>query len=100
MQEDAANHRRSLEDYSLELLDQLITIVTASVLVAYSLYTFNSRTAQGRPLLMLTLPFVFYGIFRFIWLVHHRQGGGSPTSDLLEDWPLLASVLLWAATSV
>jgi 4-hydroxybenzoate polyprenyltransferase len=96
---DAVGHRRVLSEYSLELLDQLITIVTASVLVAYSLYTFNSPTALGRPLLMLTLPFVYYGIFRFLWLLHHRQGGGNPTADLLEDWPLLLTVILWAAAS-
>ena len=48
---------------------------------------------------MLTLPFVYYGIFRFLWLLHHREGGGSPTSDLLEDGPLLVSAILWAATS-
>ena len=97
--EDAAGHRRILEEYSVELLDQMITIVTATVLMAYALYTFSSHTAQGRPLLMLTLPFVIYGIFRFLYLLHRRQGGGSPTSDLLEDWPLLTAVILWALTS-
>jgi 4-hydroxybenzoate polyprenyltransferase len=97
--EEAIGHRRVLEEYSPELLDQLITIVTASVLMAYALYTFSSPNARGRPLLMLTLLFVIYGIFRFLYLVHRRQGGGSPTSDLLEDWPLLTTVILWAATS-
>jgi 4-hydroxybenzoate polyprenyltransferase len=97
--ENAAGHRRILEEYSVALLDQMITIVTASVLMAYALYTFNSHTAQGRPLLMLTLPFVIYGIFRFLYIVHRRQGGGSPTSDLLEDWPLLIAVICWALAS-
>jgi len=97
--EEAIGHRRVLEEYSPELLDQLITIVTASVLMAYALYPFSSPHARGRPMMMLTLPFVIYGIFRFLYLVHRRQGGGSPTSDLLEDWPLLATVILWAATS-
>jgi 4-hydroxybenzoate polyprenyltransferase len=99
LQDEAAGHRRILEEYSIEMLDQLINIVAASVLMAYSLYTFNSRTAQGRPLLMLTLPFVIYGLFRFLYLIHRRQRGGSPTADLLEDWPLLVTVILWAVTS-
>jgi 4-hydroxybenzoate polyprenyltransferase len=99
LQDEAAGHRRILEEYSVAFLDQLITIVTASVLMAYAFYTFWSPTARGRPLLMLTLPFVIYGIFRFLYLVHRRQAGGSPTSDLVEDWPLLLTVILWGATS-
>ncbi len=99
LQEDAKGTRRILEEYSVELLDQLITIVTASVLMAYALYTIESQTARQHPLLVLTLPFVVYGIFRFLYLVHRRQGGGSPTSDLLEDRPLLLTAILWAAAS-
>lgn len=95
LQEEAGRHRKILEEYTPELLDQMITIVSASTLMAYALYTFTSETARGHRTLMATIPFVIYGIFRYLYLVHTRNVGGSPTRELLEDRPLWICVLLW-----
>ncbi|HXH24393.1 MAG TPA: hypothetical protein VNI78_04025, partial [Vicinamibacterales bacterium] len=86
--------------YSPYLLDQMIAVVTASTLIAYSVYATSSDTAArlGTPLLGLTIPFVLYGIFRYLYLVHQKRGGGSPATLLLTDRPLLACVTLWAAS--
>jgi len=100
--EGAAVHRRILEEYSPYLLDQMIAIVTTSTLVAYTLYTISPDTVQrlGTDRLGLTIPFVLYGIFRYLYLVHQKRGGGSPAALLLADRPLLACVALWAVTVV
>jgi 4-hydroxybenzoate polyprenyltransferase len=96
----ATGHRRILEEYSPYLLDQMISVVTASTLVAYAFYTVNPETIAkfGTDLLGLTLPFPLYGIFRYLYLVHQKEGGGSPAEMLLTDRPLLACVALWAMT--
>ena len=96
--EDASYHRRSLEHYSPYLLDQMIAVVTASTLIAYTVFTTSTDTAQrlGTPRLAFTVPFVLYGIFRYLYLVHQRLGGGSPAEMLLTDRPLLLCVALWA----
>jgi len=96
----ATGHRRILEEYSPYLLDQMIAVVTASTIVAYAFYTVSPETVEkfGTDLLGLTLPFPLYGIFRYLYLVHQKKGGGSPTDMLLTDRPLLACVGLWAAT--
>ncbi len=93
----AIGHRRILEEYSPYLLDQMIAVVTASTLIAYSLYTISEETAShyGTTRLGLTIPFVLYGIFRYLYLVHQKRGGGSPTTLLVTDRPLLACVALW-----
>ena len=98
----AASHRPILEEYSPYLLDQMISVVTSSTLIAYSVYTTSSDTAErlGSSRLGLTIPFVLYGIFRYLYLVHQRRGGGSPTEQLLSDTPLLACVALWALSVV
>jgi 4-hydroxybenzoate polyprenyltransferase len=96
--EDAGSHRRILEEYTIPMLDQMIGIVTACTLTAYMLYTFSSRTAQERPMMMLTIPFVVYGIFRFFYLVHRHGKGGDPSSELIEDRNLILCGLLWALT--
>ena len=95
----ATSHRRILEEYSPYLLDQMIAVVTASTIVAYAFYTVSPETVQkfGTDHLMLTLPFPLYGIFRYLYLVHQKDGGGSPTDMLLNDRPLLLCVGLWAA---
>ena len=95
---DAMSHRRILGEYSPHLLDQMIAVVTASTLVAYVFYTISPETQQkfGTPWLGLTIPFPLYGIFRYLYLVHQREGGGSPADLLLTDRPLLACVALWA----
>ena len=96
--DDAMTHRPILEEYSPYLLDQMIAVVTASTLVAYSVYSTSMETAErlGTNRLGLTIPFVLYGIFRYLYLVHQKRGGGSPADLLLTDRPLLACVGLWA----
>ena len=95
----AATHRPILGEYSAYLLDQMIAVVTASTLVAYVFYTVSPETQQkfGTEWLGLTIPFPLYGIFRYLYLVHRREGGGSPADLLMTDRPLLACVALWAA---
>ena len=95
--DQATDHRKSLEEYSPYLLDQMISVVTASTLVAYAIYTVSPETIEklGTNRLGLTLPFPLYGIFRYLYLVHQKEGGGSPSDMLLNDRPLLACVALW-----
>jgi 4-hydroxybenzoate polyprenyltransferase len=97
--EGATEHRPILEEYSPYLLDQMIGVVTSSTLIAYTVYATSADTAVrlGTAKLGLTIPFVLYGIFRYLYLVHQKRGGGSPSTLLLTDRPLLACVALWAA---
>jgi 4-hydroxybenzoate polyprenyltransferase len=97
---DAAEHRRILEEYNPYLLDQMIAVVTASTLIAYTVYATSPDTALrlGTRRLSLTIPFVLYGIFRYLYLVHQKREGGSPAAMLLTDRPLLACVALWIGT--
>jgi 4-hydroxybenzoate polyprenyltransferase len=94
----ATSHRPILGEYSAYLLDQMIGVVTASTLISYVFYTISPETQAkfGTPWLGLTIPFPLYGIFRYLYLVHQREGGGSPSDLLLTDRPLLACVALWA----
>lgn len=94
----AASHRPILGEYSAYLLDQMIAVVTASTLISYVFYTISPETAAkfGTEWLGLTIPFPLYGIFRYLYLVHQREGGGSPADLLLTDRPLLVCVALWA----
>ncbi len=98
--EAATDHRRILHEYSPYLLDQMIAVVTASTLIAYSVYATSADTAArlGTGRLGLAIPFVLYGIFRYLYLVHQKRGGGSPAAMLVTDRPLLACVGLWIAT--
>jgi 4-hydroxybenzoate polyprenyltransferase len=100
--EDAARHRAILGEYTPYLVDQMIAVVTASTLMGYAFYTVSAETVQrfGTPWLGLTLPFPLYGIFRYLYLVHRRSQGGSPTELLLADRPLLLCVALWGATTI
>jgi 4-hydroxybenzoate polyprenyltransferase len=98
--ENAGHHRRSLEGYTLPMLDQMIGIATSCTLMAYMLYTVVSQTGQERPLLKLTIPMVVYGIYRFYFMIHRHNSGGDPTAELTEDRPLLVCGLLWALTCV
>ena len=93
----AVNHRKILGEYSPYLLDQMIAVVTASTLIAYIFYTISPETEQkfGTHWLWLTIPFPLYGIFRYLYLVHRREGGGSPAELLITDRPLLACVAMW-----
>ena len=98
--EGAVDHRRILEEYSPYLLDQMIAVVTASTLIAYAVFATSADTAQrlGTSRLGLTIPFVLYGIFRYLYLVHQKRGGGSPAALLVTDRPLLACIALWVGT--
>jgi len=93
----ASEHRPILGEYSAYLLDQMIGVVTASTLIAYVFYTISPETVTkfGTESLGFTIPFPLYGIFRYLYLVHRREGGGSPADLLLTDRPLLACVALW-----
>ncbi len=92
LQGEASNHRQILKEYSLPLLDQLITIVIAATIMAYSLYTFQGPTGNHR--LMITIPLVLYGMFRYLYLMHLRMEGGSPEEVLLRDRHMLGTVVL------
>jgi 4-hydroxybenzoate polyprenyltransferase len=98
----AAEHRRILGEYSPYLLDQMIAVVTASTVVSYALYTLAPETVArlGTDRLVWTLPFVLYGVLRYLYLVHRREEGGNPSKVLLNDRPILVTVALWAATVV
>lgn len=100
--EGATSHRPILQEYSPYLLDQMISVVTASTLVAYAFSTVSPEVIQkfGTDKLGLTFPFPLYGIFRYLYLVHQKEGGGSPSDMLLNDKPLLACVALWAMAVV
>jgi 4-hydroxybenzoate polyprenyltransferase len=100
--DDPHEHRAILREYSVEFLDQMIGVVTASTLVSYMLYTMSPEVEMklGTRHLYLTVPFVLYGIFRYLYLVHRKGEGGNPTQALLTDRPLLLCVGLWALTVV
>lgn len=100
--DEALNHRKILEEYSPELLDQMIAVVTASTVMAYALYTMAPETKEKlhTPYMNLTIPFVLYGIFRYLYLIHKREEGGDPSLVLLTDKPMLIDVVLWMLTTV
>jgi 4-hydroxybenzoate polyprenyltransferase len=99
LEEGAATHRPILYEYSAQLLDQMIAVVTASTLMAYALYTVAPETAAklGTTQLPLTIPFVLYGLFRYLYLMYRRDLGGNPSEHLLTDRALLLAVGLWGA---
>lgn len=94
---DATSHRAALAGYTTVLLDQLIAVTTASTVVAYALYTLAPETQAkfGTDQLIWTLPFVLFGVFRYLWLIHGAQQGGNPTSALLRDWPIVVTAVVW-----
>ena len=100
--EKAIDHRPILGDYTPYLLDQMISVVTASTLIAYAFYTISPETTAkfGTDLLSLTIPFPLYGIFRYLYLVHGRDKGGSPAELVINDRPLLVCVGLWALSVI
>lgn len=98
LENGAENHRKILEEYSLEFIDNMLSIVTASTVMAYSLYTFS--TNNGNYYMMLTIPFVLYGIFRYQYIIYKKNEGGSPEETVLSDIPLIASIVLWGIVSV
>ncbi len=102
LEDNAADHRPILKEYSAYLLDQMIAVVTASTLIAYCLYTISPETVQkfGTDHLIWTAGFVLYGIFRYLYLVHLRGQGGSPEELIIQDKPLLLNILLWIGSVI
>lgn len=99
---NATAHRKILVSYSPYLLDQLIGVVTPAVVVMYMLYSFSTEVSEklGTENLFLTIPFVVYGIFRYLYLIHKEEKGGSPTEVLISDRPILLTVVLWLITAI
>jgi hypothetical protein len=97
LESGAANHRRTLGEYSPGLLDLMMGVMTAATLIAYATYTIAPATVAKfqSPALVYTIPFVVYGIFRYAYLVLERKSGGNPSEVLLTDWPTLANIVLW-----
>jgi 4-hydroxybenzoate polyprenyltransferase len=93
--EGASAHRKVFEGYTIPLLDQYITIVSGMTIVAYSLYTFSAPNLPANHTMMLTIPFVVYGIFRYLQLIQSGHAAGSPDEVALKDRPLQITVLLW-----
>lgn len=100
LSDGAQSHRKVLDGYSLPLLDQYITIVSATTVVAYSLYTFSAPNLPANHAMMLTIPFAIYGILRYLYLVQTNHGGGAPEEELLSDRPLQVTILLWGLVVV
>jgi hypothetical protein len=99
---DAADHRHTLGEYSPVFLDQMITIVTAATLIAYAIYTIapGTLTKFHSRNLVLTIPFVVYGVFRYLFLIQSRNEGGAPSRVLYRDVPILLTVMGWFAVVV
>lgn len=100
LQAEARNHRQILDDYSLAFLDQLLSIITAATIVSYSLYTFSAKNVPDNHLMMLTIPFVLYFLFRYLYLIHVKELGGAPDELIFKDKPLLISALAWGLFAV
>lgn len=98
--EKANSHRRVLDGYTISFLDQLIVVVSASTIMAYSLYTFSAENLPDNHLMMLTIPFVLYGIFRYLYLIHVEDAGGAPDEVLLTDIPFIITILGWGLLAI
>jgi 4-hydroxybenzoate polyprenyltransferase len=97
LEDNGSDHRKVLAQYDVLLLDQMMSVVTASSVVAYSVYTLAPETVEkfGTTNLKYTIPFVLYGIYRYLYLVYHRKQGGSPESIVLQDMPLVVDISLY-----
>jgi 4-hydroxybenzoate polyprenyltransferase len=100
LEEGAASHRAILSEYNLPLLDQIISMVVTATLVSYTFYSFDATTALAHSKMLLTVPFVFYMLARYLYLVHVKHLGGAPDELLIEDRPLLINSFLWAVSVV
>jgi len=99
---EAINHREVLGHYTAPYLDSLMLILAGATLLTYTIYTCSPDVVDrtGTDKLYLSLPFVVYGLFRYLYLVHHKRGGGDPSRTLLKDLPLMVTVFLWGLTSI
>jgi 4-hydroxybenzoate polyprenyltransferase len=97
---EAAGHRRNLQSYSLEFIDQLILVISSAALMTYALYTFSAENLPKNHSMMLTIPVVLYGLFRYLFLVQQGEASGAPEELLFRDRPLLLAVVLWAALAI
>lgn len=100
LQENANNHRAILDEYNLALLNEMIIIVSAMTMLTYALYTFSAEGLPQNHAMMLTIPFVLYGIFRYLYLIHVRGEGGTPEDIILRDRPLQLAVVLWGLVAI
>jgi 4-hydroxybenzoate polyprenyltransferase len=98
--EAAVGHRRNLEAYSIELIDQLILVISSAVLMTYALYTFSAENLPKSHSMMMTIPVVMYGMFRYLFLIREGDVGGAPEELLFRDRPLLIAVVVWAVLAV
>lgn len=101
--ENGGEHRKTLGEYTAPMLDQMLTVTASATLMAYCLYTFTSVslvTGSSHPALMITIPFVVYGLFRYMFLIHTRNAGGNPELVLLEDKPMFINLVLYIAAAV
>jgi 4-hydroxybenzoate polyprenyltransferase len=98
--EDANSHRKILEEYTIGFLDEMNHVVSTGALIAYSLYTFSATNLPGNHTMMLTIPFVIYGLFRYQYLVHVKGEGGAPEMLLYTDRPFLLDLILWGIAVV
>lgn len=96
LQHGAGSHRKVLDGYTIPLLDQYIIIVSGTTIVAYSLYTFTAPNVPANHSMMLTIPFVVYAIFRYLYLIHVEERGGAPEDILISDRPFQIAMVLWA----
>lgn len=93
------NTRSILAEYTIKFLDDMIIIVAASAIMAYSLYTFSAPNLPNNHWMMLTIPFVIYGIFRYLYNLHILDGNGDPSEVLLQDRPIQVTVILWGLSA-
>jgi 4-hydroxybenzoate polyprenyltransferase len=98
--QDQGGSRKVLQDYTLSFLDELINLVSTATVIAYSLYTFSAPNLPDNHAMMLTIPFVLYGIFRYLWLIHIKGEGGAPDELVLTDRPLQITFGLWGLSAV
>lgn len=98
--DNANSHRRVLDGYTIPLLDQILVIVSGMTIIAYSLYTFSAENLPDNNSMMLTIPFVLYGIFRYLYLVNVENAGGAPEELVLTDKPLMATFVFWGISAV
>jgi 4-hydroxybenzoate polyprenyltransferase len=99
LQGSANGHRASLEEYTVPFLDEMTSLVTATTLAAYCFYTFTAPNLPANHAMMLTIPFVIYGVFRYLYLIHTKGQGGAPEEIILGDRAMMGDIALWILTS-